>query len=205
MKSRITKPLLFAVDPGLRQTGWALFSISDEHPLEWGVISPENPKDPLSVRLHSIQSKIVKLFEGLGLSDGDFLVCEGPAPVSLNPSSSIKVEQVRSMFETLARSACMNVPGRLNPRTVQTDLLGLRGKQLPRKEVKNIAMSLVCQLFDFGSTKVPQDAVDAILVGVLARSKIIHAERTGSTAGIFFEGGKGRSHSRSGRGMRWNI
>jgi Holliday junction resolvasome RuvABC endonuclease subunit len=199
------KPLVLAVDPSLRQSGWAVFEIDQEAPLEWGVVSPEISKAPLSERLDSIHHKIELLFSRLGLSAGDYLVCEGPAPVSLNPSSAIKVEQVRSMFESIARSARLVVPGRLNPRTVQTELFGLRGRQLPRKEVKKIAEQLVSQMFSLEDHPVIQDAIDAILIGVLARSKIIHAGKTGTAVGSLFEGGRGNAALRSGRGLRWNA
>jgi hypothetical protein len=131
-------------------------------------------------------------------------VCEGPAPVSLNPSSSIKVEQVRSMFETLARAFNILVPGRLNPRTVQSELLSLRGKQLPRNEVKQIARTVVNQLFKFEDKNISQDVIDAILIGVLARNKIIHSNKTGHTIFNLFEGGRGSTRNKNGRGLRWS-
>jgi Holliday junction resolvasome RuvABC endonuclease subunit len=197
--------LLLAVDPSLRQSGWALFSLTEEYPLSWGTISPDSPKESLSIRLDSIHQKIHLLISDLELSAGDYLVCEGPAPVSLNPSSSIKVEQVRSMFETIARTCSLVVPGRLNPRTVQSELLGLRGKQIPRKEVKKIAESLVNQLFDFQGSSISQDSIDAILVGLLAKSKIVHAQKTGTFVGSLFEGGRGNLSYRSSRGLRWRA
>ncbi len=205
MSFKKDKAYLLAIDPSLRQSGWALFSLQEETPVSWGILSPEKVKDPLAERLNSIHGKIERLIVELDLAAGDYLVCEGPAPVSLNPSSSIKVEQVRSMFESIARSCKLSVPGRLNPRTVQTELLCLRGKQLPRKEVKKIAQSVIYQLFSLEEGSLPQDVVDAILIGVLARSKILHAEQTGAYIGSLFEGGRGNINTRSGRGLRWNV
>lgn len=205
MSQSKNKTRLLAIDPSLRQSGWALFYLEEDRPLAWGTIVAEQLKDPLPSRLDSIHSRVESLFVDLDLSPDDYLVCEGPAPVTLNPSGTIKVEQVRSMFETIARTNRLIVPGRLNPRTVQTELLGLRGRQLPRAEVKKIAESVVYQLFPMKEKIQSQDAIDAILIGVLARNKILHAHRTGAYAGSMFEGGAGKRVYRSGRGMRWSA
>lgn len=205
---------LLAVDPSLRQSGWALFDVSREAPVSCGIISPFDHKADLSERLLSLHTSIETLFKDLALSSGDYVVCEGPAPVSLNPSSSIKVEQVRGIFEGIARSRGILVPGRLNPRTIQSELFGLRGTQIPRKEVKQVARSILLQMFEgnrslrFDIKTISQDATDAILIGVLARTKILHALKTGCILSSLFEGGKkkvmGYGSSGRGRGLRWS-
>jgi len=216
MQSR-KKVHLLAVDPSLTQSGWALFSLQEERPLCWGVLKSEGTSVPLGERLLGLHRKVVDLFSSYDLSNGDYVVCEGPAPVSLNPSSAIKVEQVRGIFEGIARMRGVEVPGRLNPRTVQTELLGMRGKQVPRAEVKQTARTVLMQMYsssrrsgdaaesaDYSS--ISQDAVDAILLGVLARAKLRHAISAGIPLAVLFEGGgSGGSSGRSGRRMRWSA
>ncbi|HMO18382.1 MAG TPA: hypothetical protein PKA63_08625 [Oligoflexia bacterium] len=209
---------ILAVDPSLTQSGWALFSLKEQRPIAWGLIKGESTSIPLGERLLVLHKKVQELFLTCSLSKGDYVVCEGPAPVSLNPSSSIKVEQVRGIFEGIARSNGVEVPGRLNPRTIQSELLGLKGRQIPRDEVKRIARTVVNQLFpvcpvkgsiegqarDF--SKISQDAIDAILVGVLARAKVSHALTSGVPLSLMFEGGGSASPAgRSGRRMRWSA
>lgn len=112
----------------------------------------------------------------------------------LNPGSALKVEQVRSIFESVARSRGVIVPGRINPRTVQSELLGLRGKQLARKEVKLQARVVAERLYSnrlpqlddeledrsISVRDLPQDIVDALLIGAVAVSKLQLAERLGT-------------------------
>lgn len=197
---------LLGIDPSLTQSGWALFSLESEDPLEWGVLKPEEKTAPLSERLLSLHRSVEELFNHFKINHTDYLVCEGPAPVSLNPSSSIKVEQVRGIFEGIARTRGAIVPGRLNPRTLQSELLGLRGKQAPRDEVKRIARAVLAQMFSkrvsigLDIATISQDAVDAILIGVLARSKIQYGLLSGAILSSLFEGGGSRN---SGRRLRW--
>jgi len=146
----------------------------------------------MSQRLSKLQQMTEELFSELSLSNDDFLVCEGPAQLVLNPQSSLKVERVRSLFESIARTRGVIVPGRLNPRTVQTEILGMRGAQLKRDEVKRWARATVERLFGKELKKaevsvdgtegqiVSQDCIDAILIGVLASSRIVNARKTGS-------------------------
>jgi len=178
---------LLAIDPSLTCSGWALFSLADGQPLAAGVISPPGSDIVLSLRLAELQNRVTDLFAHYSLGSSDVLVCEGPAPLVLNPSSALKVEQVRGIFEGVARMHKLCVPGRVNPRTVQTELLGLRGRQLSRKEVKDSARVLVEKMFaqfldafgynDKGKTKgkstvLSQDIVDALLIGALAVGKV---------------------------------
>ena len=180
-------------------TGWALFSVRSAKPVRGGVLAPPGADVNLAERLTLLQRDIETLFDEINLGLGDVLICEGPAPLVVNPGSSLKVEQVRGIFEVVARTRGASVPGRLNPRTVQTELLGLKGKQLARKEVKRWAREVAHRLFgndlermfDNKSSRnselhsqrhskprdIPQDVIDALLIGALAVSKIQLAER----------------------------
>lgn len=175
---------LLAIDPSLTQTGWAYFSLREMQPRAVGVIRAPGPELPYQKRLSDLQDKVGKLFASLEIGERDILVCEGPAPLVLNPQSALKVEHVRSIFESLAREYGAEVPGRLNPRTIQRELLGMKGKQLPRKEVKiwarNTAERLYAQRlpelvvngFSSPPKETPQDVIDALLVGSLALSRV---------------------------------
>ncbi|MCC6221555.1 MAG: hypothetical protein IT291_09985 [Deltaproteobacteria bacterium] len=190
--SALRKNILLAIDPSLRASGWAAFCLRSAKPICVGVVSAPGPAELLSKRLDALQSKLEQLFDSLEMAKGDILVCEGPAPLVLNPLSALKVERVRSMFETIARTRKVDVPGRLNPRTVQTELLGLRGAQLPRKKVKLIARQVAERLYGDNLSKLflnnghvsskrqlPQDVVDAVLVGVSVLARIQVACSTG--------------------------
>lgn len=180
---------LFAVDPSLTCSGWVLFDIGGDCPIAAGTLSPPGPSVPLSERLRLLQNQVMSLMEALKLSRGDVLVAEGPAPLVKNPSSSTKVEQVRTMFETLARSLGVEVPGRVNPRTVQAELLGLRGAQLPRLQVKQLARTTAKQMFETEIliasqcpcfSKLSQDIVDALLIAAFSAALIRRAESSGT-------------------------
>jgi hypothetical protein len=67
------------------------------------------------------------------------MVCEAATTVR-DPHNALKVETVRAMFESVARGRLVGVPGRINPRSVQFEVMGLSGKQLPRAEVKDMAI-----------------------------------------------------------------
>ena len=185
----VAKPYLFAVDPSLTCSGWALFSLNEKSPHAFGVFTPPGPKFALEFRLQTLQEEISSLFSDLSLGKGDYLVCEGPAPLVKNPQSSLKVERVRSIFETLAREREIKVPGRINPRTLQTELLGMRGQQLKRTEVKRWARDTVEKLYGANlnhlktsgklKKKIPQDIIDAILIGTIALSRIQISSQTG--------------------------
>lgn len=176
---------LIAIDPSLTASGWALFSVSRNQPLALGVVSPPGPSMQLACRLNHLQMQVEDLVSQLELQSGDILVCEGPAPLVLNPDSALKVERVRSIFESVARCRGISVPGRINPRTVQTELLGMRGRQISRVEVKDWARRAVERLYGdlplklpmVGQAKrrkkeLPQDVVDALLIGSLAVSRV---------------------------------
>jgi len=182
---------LLAIDPSLTASGWVLFDFDNSIPLASGVLSPPGPKLSLAKRLDQLQQSVEDLLLELKVHGGDILICEGPAPLVLNPQSSLKVERVRSIFESVARSMNLTVPGRINPRTVQSELLGMRGPQLPRPVVKDCARKIAMQLYGDQLTslwskrrgapkkkgterkqKIPQDIIDAVLIGALAITKI---------------------------------
>ncbi len=217
------KRKILAIDPSLTASGWALLEIDTGILLFSGVISPPGPRTILAKRYEVLQEEVCQLFEMLKLSADfsggaekrNFLICEGPAPLVLNPQSSLKVERVRSIFEAVARSSGIEVPGRLNPRTVQTELLGMRGKQLPRTVVKAWARETAYRLFGeqlekapiFGvpeaSQELPQDIVDALLIGSLAVSKIQHVLRLGGEPREAFSSAAGGRKRQSNKTVRW--
>lgn len=168
------------------------------------------PGPPLAHRLLSLQAKIVKLFDTLELREGDILVCEA-ATTMRDPRAALLVEQVRGMFEVLARSRGVTVPGRINPRTVQFEVMGLRGAQGRREEVKRAALQVAKVLYgarlkalgfdldDGRSRKRHQDVVDALLVGSLAVSRVQGAWTTNSDLNQTFDLGSWRSKKRPAR------
>jgi hypothetical protein len=193
---------ILAVDPSLRSTGWALFDFKTKNPLAIGTIKSEDASIPFSERLRVLQKEIEILYADLKLEANDILVCEGPAPLVLNPHTALKVEHVRGIFETIARGKGIHVPGRINPRTWQSELLGLRGPQLPRKEVKELSLMTAKRLFPeiFAVKKEGQkeirgiqDIADALLIGCLAKSKLEMSQKTGTDLlAVFVKGGRGR-------------
>lgn len=138
----------------------------------------------MTKRLLHLQDTVTEVICGLRMQSGDLLVCEGPAPLVLNPSSALKVERVRGIFESVARAQQLQVLGRINPRTVQTELLGMRGKQLARAEVKTWARQTAERIFGasldelplYGARRkgrdLPQDVIDALLIGSVAASRV---------------------------------
>lgn len=192
---------LFAVDPSLTCSGWALFDLKTSKPLATGIVLPPPATFSLEYRINFLQGEIKRIFIGMNLDKRDYLVCEGPAPLVLNPDSALKVERVRGVFEAVARENNLNVVGRLNPRTVQTELLGFKGKQIERKEVKKIAKQVALNLFSSflsSKSKVTQDEIDALLIGALASSKIKMAVSSKLSPDVVFAPKVRRSRS-----VRW--
>lgn len=202
---------LIAVDPSLTASGWALFSLESGAPECWGVLAPPGAAHSLEYRLTCLQKSVADIFDRHALDERDVLVCEGPAPLVKNPLSSLKVERVRSIFEAVARARGVLVPGRLNPRTVQTELLGMRGKQLERKQVKAWAREVAVRLYGNvlnSAPRVSQDIIDALLIGSLAVSRVQLAARAGTSLSDAFSAysKNGRAGAaRGGRGrVRWS-
>ncbi len=194
-----------------------LFDVRTAKPLGGGVLAPPGSATPLGERLGWLQVEVGQLFLTTGLGAQDVLVCEGPAPLVLNPQSALKVEHVRGIFEVLARERGVLVPGRINPRTVQAELLGMRGKQLPREQVKEWAREVAQRLFGedipVGESgrgrggKLSQDVVDALLIGALAVSRLGLAIQVGIPLEDAFGSANKRSAKRlprAGRGVRWS-
>lgn len=181
---------LIAIDPSLTCSGWALFGIASGTLLGVGKIKPPGPDTSLPSRLESLQRAVSELLDQLDLDRRDLMVCEAPTTMR-DPKAALKVEQVRSIFESVARQREVRVPGRLNPRTVQYELMGLRGKQLARNIIKKTAIKIIEGTFkgplerlNFEVTERNlarnQDIVDAILVGQLA----VHRVKTGSVGAL---------------------
>ncbi|MDD2943420.1 MAG: crossover junction endodeoxyribonuclease RuvC [bacterium] len=181
---------LLAIDPSLTASGWALFSLASCKPQQAGVIYPPKSSYPLAYRLKKLQEEVETLLTEFSFTNSDILVCEAAATIIRNPMSAMKVERVRGIFETVARSNGCLVPGRINPRTVQSELLGMSGKQLPRKEVKEQARLVAEKLFpqiNSNKKKLPQDVIDALLIGELAINRIRLAGQTNSPLSAVFD------------------
>ena len=192
---------LIAVDPRLTCSGWALFDLKTANPLATGIILPLPATFSLEHRINLLQQEVKRMFISMSLDKRDYFVSEGPAPLVLNPDSALKVERVRGVFEAVARETALNVVGRLNPRTVQTELLGFKGKQIERKEVKKIARQVALNLFPSflaSKNKVTQDEIDALLVGALAASKIKIALSSKLSPELVFA-----TKARRSRSIRW--
>jgi Holliday junction resolvasome RuvABC endonuclease subunit len=194
---------LLSVDPSLTCSGWALFSVPEGIIKAVGKIRAEKPPTPLALRLEKLQASIKRVIDALQLGPGDVLVCE--APTMKDPHNAIKVEQVRGLFESLSRERGVTVPGRVNPRSVQYEVMGLRGKQLARPEVKAAAVRTVEFLYadqlsqlglsGFGKH---QDIVDAVLIGRLALLQIEAARASQAPLETLF-GGQEKQDRRSWR------
>ena len=165
---------LFALDPSLTCSGWALFSLKTLEPIKSGMIKSLSTQFSIEQRLADLQRQVVSLFNELSLTNKDYFICEGPAPLVLNPNSAMKVERVRGIFESIARSQSLNILDRINPRTVQSELMGLKGKQIERKQVKQIAKDLAHKMFPayLEQNKANQDILDAMLIGALVSSRL---------------------------------
>lgn len=165
----------------------------------------DSPKKGLPYRLTKLQDDIERLLNRLTIGVNDVLVCEAPTTMR-DPSAAIKVEQVRSIFEGCARRIKASVPGRINPRSVQHDIIGLRGRQAVRKEVKVAAQRAAECLYGadlraigFDPSPVElgrhQDIVDAILIGALALTWLERAALAGASADEFFGQAAGRGRA----------
>jgi len=187
---RVAHRYLLGVDPSLTCSGWALFNVSSERLIAVGKMRSLPPKLPLPKRLVDLQERIEQLLKSLDLGNADIMVAEAPTTMR-DPRAAFKVEQVRTIFETLGRKRGLLVPGRLNPRSIHHELLGLRGKQRPRAEVKEMAVQVVSRLFCDGlqalsfsptaeNLRKHQDIVDALLLGYLGMTRVRSALQTGS-------------------------
>lgn len=187
---------LLSVDPSLTCSGWALFSVTDGSLCAVGKIRSLPPKTGLAKRYIDLQDKITSLFKTLKLGLKDVVVCEAETTMK-DPRSAFRVERVRGIFETLARSNQCAVPGRINPRSVHNEIMGLKGKQVKREIVKETAVVIVRNLYgkELGSfgleissheLKKHQDIVDAILVGHLGVVRVQSAGRAGISIDTLF-------------------
>ncbi len=204
---------LLAIDPSLTCSGWACFDIKNRTLTAIGKIHSIPHPTPLPVRLADLQLKISKVFDQLNLSENDVLICEGETTMR-DPRAAIRVERVRSIFEAIARTFSAVVPGRVNPRSVQYEVMGLKGKQLGRPIVKEIAARTALALhepclrrlgFDTAmvNLKRNQDIVDAILVGDLALSWIHTAKLSEAPLEEVFGGQRNRQARKVG--LRFSV
>ena len=188
---------LLAVDPSLTCSGWAAFSLPEGRLFGVGKLRSRPAKFALSVRLEDLQQRVCKLFDDLSLGEEDILICESETTMR-DPRAAFKVERVRGIFESVARSRRVEVPGRINPRTVQSEIMGLRGRQIKRPLVKEAAVQVVSSVYSsqlkklnfdvsLPSLRGNQDIVDAILVGSLAVTRVVSAFRSGRTLDQVFE------------------
>ena len=172
---------LLAVDPSLTCSGWALFNINTQELCGVGKIKSLKTEFTLPIRYKDLQTQINNLFSQIKLGPEDIVVCEAPTTMR-DPKATIKVEQVRGIFETLARTRGSLIPGRLNPRTVHHEVLGFKGKQVARKEVKESACAVAKRLFKNDLIRIGfnsienlsrhQDIVDALLIGTVVMSRL---------------------------------
>ncbi|MCB0319919.1 MAG: hypothetical protein KDD60_03275, partial [Bdellovibrionales bacterium] len=161
---------VLAVDPSLTCSGWAMFDVGRSELLAVGKVKAKGPEFSMSERLSELQERIRDLYRKASLGRNDVLICEAPTTMR-DPRAALVVEQVRGVFETVARSLAVVVPGRINPRSVQYEVMGLRGKQMKRDEVKRVARHVASQLYGvrFAELGLPpelgghQDIVDAVL------------------------------------------
>jgi Holliday junction resolvasome RuvABC endonuclease subunit len=186
-----------AIDPSLTCSGWALFSVTERSLVAVGKIKSDPPKVALSLRMQKLQERVGLVFEKIGLGAHDILVCEAPTTMK-DPHNAIKVEQVRGLFESGARARGVMVPGRVNPRSVQYEIMGLKGKQAARAEVKRAAVRTALYLFaqrleQLGllpgeeELKRHQDIIDALLIGQLALIRVNSAREAGVTVESTFD------------------
>lgn len=193
-----TRPkYLLAVDPSLTCSGWAAFCMETERLLAVGKIKSMPASYSLSERLLDLHGKVQSIFKECGITRGDYLVCEAPTTMR-DPRAALRVEQVRGIFETVARERKVIVPGRINPRSVQREVMGLKGKQLKRAVVKETAVMVVQALYtrdlkrlgfadEIEKIKRHQDIVDAILIGRLGVTRIKSAQSGGVPPSTLFE------------------
>lgn len=187
---------LLAVDPSLTCSGWALFRVIDCAIVGVGNIRSLSTAYVLPDRLKDLQGKIVQTLERCDIGEADVVVCEMPTTMR-DPLAATKVEQVRAMFEVLSRLRGAQVPGRLNPRSIHFELLGMRGAQRSRALVKASAVEVARSLFaeqlgtigfDATTTNLRrnQDIVDALLLGHLAVTRIRSAVLAGARISDLF-------------------
>lgn len=185
-----------AIDPSLRCSGWALFHMSTGRLCAVGKVRSLPPAEPLAVRLADLQARISQIYEKLSLCSNDVVVCEAPTTMR-DPRAALKVEQVRGLFETVARDLGIRVPGRINPRSVQADVMGLRGAQIARANVKHAAINVARALyagelarlgFEASETNMKrnQDIIDALLIGNLALVWLKAAVMAGTSLEEYF-------------------
>lgn len=181
---------LLAIDPSLSSSGWALFEIASEKLIAVGTLKSKYEKNKFFQRISKLQFEIGALLDNLELNSNDLLVVETATTIK-DPDATLKVEQVRAIFEALARLKGMCVPGRVNPRSVHYEILGLKGKQLSRDMIKSAAFSVATKIFSQDLSRLnisedmlikEQDIVDAMLIGSLCLVRINQANASSTSS-----------------------
>jgi len=181
---------LLAVDPSLTCSGWALFRVIDCSIIGIGNIRSLSADHVLPDRLRDLQGKVLQTLERCDIGSSDVVVCEMQTTMR-DPSAATKVEQVRAIFEVLSRVRGAQVPGRINPRSVHNELLGMRGAQRSRALVKASAVQVARSLFgqqlaaigfdpSVSHLQRNQDIVDALLIGHVAVTRVRSAVVAGA-------------------------
>lgn len=180
---------LFAVDPSLTCSGWALFGFEEQALLAVGKIRSLPPRRyRMNQRLDDVHAKVKGVLDHHLLGSSDMLLCEAQTTMR-DPRAAFAVEQVRGIFETCARERGVKVPGRVNPRSVHSEIIGFRGPQQERSVVKDAAQRIASSLYADALRRIGfdevddrlkrhQDIVDALLIGHFALGRLQQASRT---------------------------
>ena len=201
---------LLAIDPSVTCSGWACFALPGGEVVGVGELRGVPPGPPIAERISAIQQKIVNLLEHLQINIGDLVILEG-ATTMRDPRAALLVEQVRTIFEAIARQRGATVPGRINPRSVQFEVIGLRGAQACRADVKFAALRVAHALYaerlvqlglkaeNLEGLKRHQDLVDALLIGTLAVSRVRTAQESSRSLESIFDMVEWRSRRASSK------
>lgn len=158
---------VFSVDPSVSSLGWAIMQVSGRL-VDAGVLKYSS-KNSICERIQFILREVNDLIQYYKLGPTDYCVLESSAGI-INPRSFLALERVRSSVEALAIIKGLRVIGRINPRSLQSKMLGLK-KMEKRDFVKSAIRSFVIQefrsFFDgnrLDISRVEQDLFDAVIL-----------------------------------------
>ncbi|MCS6961758.1 MAG: crossover junction endodeoxyribonuclease RuvC [Deltaproteobacteria bacterium] len=159
---------VLAVDPSSSSLGWAIID-TREIPLDAGVFY-YNTDISISNRVKHIVNEIKHIIDCYNLKRGDYFVVESSAGC-INPRTFLILERIRGAGEAVALLNGLTVLGRINPRSIHVNLLGIK-KSLARVFVKSAIRSYVEKQFSafLKSAEIEvipknQDVFDALLLG----------------------------------------
>lgn len=161
---------MFAIDPALNNTGVAIFDIYRKKLISTHIIKGLDEKTDLMKRYEHLQSLIRAFLHKENFKQNDLIICEEAAAFK-NAATVFKLEYARVVWEILGRTLGGKTPFRICPRSVHVELLGLRGRQQERKEVKLAARKVFEMLYP-DKKDLSQDEIDAVLIGELALTKL---------------------------------